>query len=47
MSIGVAAWWQGAESPESALQRADEALYVSKHGGRNRVSIFQGEPTLS
>jgi diguanylate cyclase (GGDEF)-like protein len=39
VSIGVAGWKQGIEPPESALQRADQALYQAKHAGRNRVVV--------
>lgn len=39
ISVGVAAWWQGAEAPEAALQRADEALYAAKRDGRDRVVV--------
>lgn len=39
ISIGAAAWQQGSETPESALQRADEALYAAKDAGRNRVWV--------
>ncbi len=45
-SSGIAELESGLDS-RALSKRADEALYVSKHGGRNRVSIFQGEPTLS
>jgi diguanylate cyclase (GGDEF)-like protein len=41
ISIGVAAWWQGAETPEAALHRADDALYAAKRGGRNRVVVAE------
>lgn len=39
VSIGVAAWPQGAEAPEAALQRADESLYEAKRAGRNLVRV--------
>lgn len=38
VSIGVAQAWQG-ESLESAMQRADTALYAAKGSGRNRVGL--------
>lgn len=36
VSIGVAAF-AGADTPETVFERADQALYRAKHGGRNRV----------
>ncbi len=30
------------DSPESLLERADQMLYRSKQGGRNKVTIFEG-----
>lgn len=35
-SLGVA-WYEPGDSVESVLRRADEALYLSKHRGRNRT----------
>src|SRR4051794_21218527 len=36
VSIGIATW--DGEAPEELLQRADEALYAAKQGGRDRVA---------
>ncbi|MEH6386673.1 sensor domain-containing diguanylate cyclase [Pseudomonas profundi] len=44
VSIGVAEISIGHEPIEAALGRADRALYVAKHSGRNRVSTDR--PTL-
>lgn len=43
MSIGVALVDVDIESATDLLKRADEALYRSKHTGRNRVSIFSSQ----
>ena len=40
VSIGVAAY-QGGETLEEWLDRADQALYLSKQSGRNKVSVHQ------
>ena len=39
ISLGAALWRQASETPEAALQRADEALYAAKNNGRNRVHL--------
>ncbi|MBS0311739.1 MAG: diguanylate cyclase, partial [Proteobacteria bacterium] len=38
VSIGVSQY-DGAESYEQAISRADAGLYAAKHGGRNRVCL--------
>ncbi len=47
ISIGVAMTRGANETPESLLQRADEALYAAKNGGRNciRVAEPDAEPS--
>ena len=42
ISAGVAAWRAGDEKVASLVERADRALYASKHGGRNRVTVDAG-----
>ena len=39
VSIGVATFPDDGKSPEQVLSAADQALYVAKHQGRNRVVI--------
>lgn len=39
VSIGCASYPSDAESTEELLNKADSALYKSKHGGRNRVTL--------
>lgn len=40
ISIGLAAFPEDGKSPEDLVRGADEALYDSKRGGRNRVSSY-------
>lgn len=47
VSIGVAILRGQGDSPDSALGRADAALYEAKRAGRNRVVRAEIEPTAS
>jgi diguanylate cyclase (GGDEF)-like protein len=40
-SAGIAVW-NGAETPEELLERADAALYTAKRAGRDRVHVWEG-----
>lgn len=42
VSIGVVLCWAG-ESGEAVLQRADQAMYLAKQRGRNRVELRAGD----
>jgi len=41
VSVGIAAYPEHGASPSELLEYADEALYVSKQLGRNRVTLWQ------
>ena len=43
-SFGVASIRLGAKDPAELIDQADKALYLSKQTGRNRVTIWTGEP---
>ncbi|MCX7806507.1 MAG: GGDEF domain-containing protein [Planctomycetota bacterium] len=44
ISIGVADIAPDIRTPEALIARADAALYASKRGGRNRVTVWSQEP---
>lgn len=46
-SIGVAAFPRDARSADDLLERADAAMYHSKHAGRNRVSYYDDGALVS
>jgi diguanylate cyclase (GGDEF)-like protein len=46
ISIGVTQYQKG-ERVSTFVERADRAMYQSKQNGRNRVSLFPGEGTVS
>jgi diguanylate cyclase (GGDEF)-like protein len=39
VSIGVASYPDDGQTPEAVLQAADQAVYASKKGGRDRVTL--------
>ncbi len=41
VSIGIGAAPEHTTSPADLFNRADQALYLSKHGGRNRCTIYE------
>jgi diguanylate cyclase (GGDEF)-like protein len=41
ISVGIALWPQHGKSPEAVVKCADQALYASKSGGRNRVTLWE------
>lgn len=43
-SIGFAVW-DGQETPDALVSRADQALYRAKHHGRNRTAFHNGSAT--
>jgi PleD family two-component response regulator len=45
VSIGIARW-DGEEEPFPLLQRADQALYLAKSGGRDRSVLAVDRPVL-
>ncbi len=48
VSIGIAGFPECVDDPSRVLDRADEALYLSKENGRNRVTLYaeQGESAV-
>ena len=46
VSIGVEQWRGADDSVENLIVRADHAMYAAKHGGRNRVHVQVGSPSL-
>ncbi|NJN29460.1 MAG: hypothetical protein HC824_02565 [Synechococcales cyanobacterium RM1_1_8] len=42
----LASGWPREGAPAETLRLADQALYLAKHQGHNRVVLAQGKPDL-
>ena len=47
LSVGVTALGPGVQTEDDLVRTGDEALYDSKRGGRNRVSLWSGPVSAS
>ena len=47
VSMGLAGYPEHASDLESVMERADQALYASKSGGRNRVTVAPGRASYA
>jgi len=45
-SVGVSNYPVNARSKEDLIRAADQALYVAKNGGRDRVAYFNHQMTI-
>jgi diguanylate cyclase (GGDEF)-like protein len=43
ISLGAAAWCTDLVSVTNWIERADQALYAAKHGGRNQTRLYDGD----
>ncbi len=46
LSLGIATFPETAQQKQGLIDLADQALYASKHGGRNRWTLAQPKPAL-
>jgi diguanylate cyclase (GGDEF)-like protein len=47
VSIGVAEAWEAAANVAALMNRADQALYLAKSAGRNRVETARPAPVFA
>ena len=47
VSIGISEWTDMSETAESLIARADQALYIAKQNGRNRIELTVDENAVS
>ena len=43
LSVGIAVWPTHTENKDELLEKADQALYLSKDSGRNRATLYEKE----
>ena len=46
VSVGMANYPDDAQDPGELIRKADQAMYMAKQGGRNRVCFYSGDGSL-